>query len=114
YSPFRDCQVPGGTRQPSASDIADDMFQIAHSSDAIRTYSATGINSAAISAADALGHPVYAGAWLDEIATDEAELRALMDIAQTSQAAGFIVGNEFYLRHGAEGRRALDYLLERI
>jgi exo-beta-1,3-glucanase (GH17 family) len=114
YSPFRDCQVPGGTRQPSVADIDDDLFQIAHSSDAIRTYSATGINATVVSAADALGHPVYAGAWLDEIASDESELRALMNMAHTSRAAGFIVGNEFYLRHRAEGRRAVDYLLERI
>jgi exo-beta-1,3-glucanase (GH17 family) len=114
YSPLRDCQAPGGARQPSASDVDDDMFQIAHSSDAIRTYSATGINATVVSTGDALGHPVYAGAWLDEIASDESELRALMNLAQTSRAAGFIVGNEFYLRHRAEGRRALDYLLERI
>ncbi|HET7505241.1 MAG TPA: glycosyl hydrolase family 17 protein, partial [Kofleriaceae bacterium] len=114
YSPFRDCQAPGGARQPSASDIEDDLFRLAHSSNAIRTYSAIGINATVVSTADALGHPVYAGAWLDEIATDESELRALMNMAQTSHAAGFIIGNEFYLRHRAEGHRALDYLLDRI
>jgi exo-beta-1,3-glucanase (GH17 family) len=114
YSPYRDCQIPGGARQPSAADIDDDMFRIVHSSTAIRTYSAIGVNAGVVAAATAAGHPVYAGAWLDQVPGDAAELGALIELARTGRLAGYIVGNEFYLRHQQQGRRAVDYLLAQI
>jgi exo-beta-1,3-glucanase (GH17 family) len=114
YSPYRDCQTPTSTRQPRLAEVDGDMFRIAHSSNAVRTYSAMGINARVVSAATALGHPVYAGAWLDKVEADESELRALVDLARTSRPAGLIVGNEFYLRHRNAGRAAVDYLLNRI
>jgi len=114
YSPYRDCEVPGGRRQPTAADIEGDMFRIVHSSTAIRTYSATGVNAQVVAVAEAAGQPVYAGAWLDDLPGDDAELRGLTELAHTGRSAGYIVGNEFYLRHQHEGRKAVDYLLDRI
>lgn len=114
YSPYRDCQVPGGTRRPGVAEIADDMVRLVHSSTAIRTYSAIGVNAQVVTAAADAGQPVYAGAWLDDVPGDEAELDALISLARTGQPAGYIVGNEFYLRHRAQGQRAIDYLLARI
>lgn len=114
YSPYRDCEIPGGARQPTAADIDDDMFRIVHSSTAIRTYSAIGVNAQVVAAAEAAGHPIYAGAWLDKVPGDDAELAALIEIARGGRAAGYIVGNEFYLRHQSKGKLAVDYLLAQI
>lgn len=114
YSPYRDCMTPGGARQPTRSDIDDDMHRIVHASTAIRTYSALGMNAQAVASAEAAGQPVYAGAWLDKVAGDDAELRGLIDLARSGRLQGYIVGNEFYLRHHQKGRAAVDYLLERI
>ncbi|HEX3481431.1 MAG TPA: glycosyl hydrolase family 17 protein [Kofleriaceae bacterium] len=114
YSPYRDCQSPGGARLPAGDEIDEDMFRIAHTANAIRTYSATGANMRIAEAAAAHGRILYAGAWLDENGADATELHALLELARTVHPAGLIVGNEFYLRHRAEGRAAASYLLERI
>jgi exo-beta-1,3-glucanase (GH17 family) len=114
YSPYRDCQVPGGAHQPTAAEIEDDMVRIIHSSTAIRTYSVVGVNAQVVAAAEDAGLPVYAGAWLDGVRGDEAEIDALIQLARTGRPAGYIVGNEFYLRHQQEGRAAVDYLLAQI
>lgn len=114
YSPYRDCQTPGGARLPTGDEIDEDMFRIAHTANAIRTYSTTGANTRIAEAAVTHGRALYAGAWLDEIDADAAELHALLELARTVHPAGLIVGNEFYLRHRAEGRAAAHYLLERI
>lgn len=114
YSPYRDCQAPGGTRLPGGDEIDDDMFRIAHTANAIRTYSTTGANARIAEAAAAQQRALYAGAWLDEIDADAAELHGLLELTRTAHPAGLIVGNEFYLRHRAEGRAAANYLLDRI
>src|SRR5262249_31684542 len=115
YSPYRDCQTPGGARQPTRRDIDDDMQRIVHTSTAIRTYSALGVGAQSVASAEAAGEPVYAGAWINGVDSDDAELRGLIDLARTGRAKGYIVGNEFYLRHhDKEGRKAVDYLVKRI
>ena len=42
YSPFRDCQSPGGI-EPSMSEVDYDLEMLSHVSQAIRTYSSTGV-----------------------------------------------------------------------
>jgi len=99
YSPYLDCQNPGGESQPSLAQVQADLEQLIHSTNAIRTYSATGINSQVPALANALNLPVFAGAWLDSTANDAVEMDALIRLAQTTNLAGVIVGNEYYLRH---------------
>jgi exo-beta-1,3-glucanase (GH17 family) len=112
YSPFRDCQYPGGALQPSVEDVREDLFRLVHTSNAIRTYSATEISSQIPILAKAMGLSVFPGAALDGNEQDEAEVQALCDLACTIDPEGVIVGNEYYLRH----RTVTDtqYLIQRI
>ncbi len=121
YSPFRDCQFPNpaGIAQPSTEEIREDLFRLFHTTNAIRTYAATGVNAQIPGLANEIGLPVYAGAWLDydfedsaKLAADEAEIQALISLAKTTQLAGVIVGNEYYLRHRTG--EAVNYLRQRI
>lgn len=61
YSPYRDCQYPGGAAQPATADIEQDLARLGHTSNAIRTYAATGPNAEVPRLANKLGLPVYAG-----------------------------------------------------
>lgn len=113
YSPYRDCQYPGSPLPvPDMDDLWEDLFRLSHTTTAIRTYSATGVNGQVPALAQTLGLPVYAGAWLDNLPQDEAEIQALIDLAQTNLLAGVIVGNEYYLRHRSD--QDLAYLQQRM
>lgn len=112
YGPYRDCQYPGGSVQASSQDIAEDMFRLFHTANAIRTYATTGANSQVATLANAAGLSVFAGAWLDNNSQDEIEIQTLISLANSIPLKGVIVGSEYYLRH----RTANDitYLLQRI
>ncbi|MGE3596660.1 MAG: glycosyl hydrolase family 17 protein [Dehalococcoidia bacterium] len=108
YSPYRDCQSADTRLQPTITDVEEDLFRLAHTSTAIRTYSSTGVNRPIPAAAKALGLQVFAGAWLDSapddaarsrVERDRAEIDGVVDIAHAVQPDGLIVGNEYYLRH---------------
>jgi exo-beta-1,3-glucanase (GH17 family) len=120
YSPYRDCQYPDGDLQPSVQDMQEDLFRLLHTSNAIRTYSARGSNGRIPALANAIGLPVYAGAWIDaspgdpdEVQEDDAEIEALIELACTTDLEGAIVGNEYYLRSERTITDA-NYLLSRI
>lgn len=108
YSPYRDCQYPDGALQPTRKDIEEDLFRLSHTANAIRTYSATGINAQVPAVANALELPVFAGAWLDDIPNDPIEIQSLISLAKTYHLDAVIVGNEFFLRH--RNQQALDNL----
>ena len=116
YSPYRDCQYPGGALQPSVQDMEEDLFRLFHTTNAIRTYSATGVNGQIPALANAIGLPVYAGAWIDypktTLAQDDDEIQTLIDLACTTDLEGVIVGNEYYLRHRTTDD--INYLWQRI
>jgi exo-beta-1,3-glucanase (GH17 family) len=118
YSPFRDCQFPNpaGMLQPSTEEMKEDLFRLFHTTNSIRTYSATGVNGQIPALANAVGLPVFAGAWIDypktTITQDDAEVQALVDLACTTDLEGGIVGNEYYLRHRTPAD--INYLLQRI
>ena len=71
--------------QPSTQDIREDLFRLFHSSNAIRTYSAGGVNNQIPALANEIGLPVYAGAWIDyphtTLAQDDADIQAVIDLA---------------------------------
>jgi exo-beta-1,3-glucanase (GH17 family) len=117
YSPFRDCQYPGGSSQPSIQAVEEDLFRLFHTSNAIRTYSATGINGEIPQLANAIGLPVFAGVWINgavtEAFTDDLEVQSVIDLACNTDLSGVIVGNEYYLRH-PKNEESIDYLLIRI
>jgi exo-beta-1,3-glucanase (GH17 family) len=112
YTPFRDCQSPSTALQPSIEDIKEDLFRLYHTGNAIRTYSATGVSGQIPYLAHAVGLPVFAGAWLDRVAPDTAEIQALIALANALPLKGVIVGNEFYLRHRTPA--GISYLRQKI
>jgi exo-beta-1,3-glucanase (GH17 family) len=116
YSPYRDCQYPDGWVQPSVQDLEEDLFRLFHTTNAIRTYSARGVNGQIPALANAIGLPVFAGAWIDypttTLAQDDDEIQALITLACETNLEGGIVGNEYYLRHRTTD--GINYLLQRI
>lgn len=138
YSPYRDCQYPGGEFQPSDDEIAQDLVRLFHTCTAIRTYGVTGVNGRIPAIAKKIGLQVFAGAWIDgdgdetnneDEEKDEQEIQELIRLANTIDLDGVIVGNEYYLRHKSPDGTAsgtytaiirgdtpkeIDYLLHRI
>jgi exo-beta-1,3-glucanase (GH17 family) len=112
YSPYRDCQYPGGDVLPSQADITDDLNRLIHTSNAIRTYAATGVNAQIPALVNAYGLRMFAGAWLNPDSDDDAEIQGLLQLAQTTKLEGVIVGNEYYLRNRTPAR--ITYLAGRI
>jgi exo-beta-1,3-glucanase (GH17 family) len=91
---------------------------LVHTTNAIRTYAATGVNSQIPALANAAGLAIYAGAWINashagSTALDDAEVQALIDLARSFDLAGAIVGNEYYLRH-RDPLNDIGYLRQRI
>lgn len=119
YSPYRDCQYPGGNeqQQPTVEEVKEDLFRLSHTCNTIRTYSSTGINGKVPAIAKSLGLKVFAGAWVDgdfdNPKNDAKEIKALINIANTIDIDGVIVGNEYYFRHKSEPE-AINYLLNCI
>lgn len=124
YSPFRDCQYPRGSVQPTDQNIKDDLVRLLHTCTGIRTYSATGINGRIPAIANKMGLEIFAGVWINGIQEeDEKEVKAIIELADTTELDGIIVGNEFYLRHHtgtydskhqSEDTTAMNYLLKYI
>ena len=113
YSPYRDCQNASTEAQPIEENIKDDLYKLAQSATAIRTYSSTGINAKIPSLAAEMGIPIYAGAWLDgNPESDASEMKGIIQIADSSPIKAAIIGNEYYLRHNKQ--EDLNYLLSRI
>ncbi len=112
YSPYRDCQTPGGAQLPGVQDMQEDLTRLFHTSNAIRTYSSTGVNSQVPAIAASLGLPTFAGAWLDNNANDATEIQGLINLAHSYPLKGAIVGNEYYLRHRTPAD--IEYLRQRI
>ena len=116
YSPYRDCQIPGGEKQPSTLQIQEDLFKLSHTTNGIRTYSSLGPNGKVPALAHSVGLTVFPGAWLDypktTLAEDEAEIQGLINLACQNDVPGVIVGNEYYLRHRTP--EAITYLKDRI
>lgn len=114
YSPFRDCQYPGGTSQPSIQDLREDLFRLFHTCNAIRTYAAGGVNGQIPALANEIGLPIFAGVWINGVQKeDDAEVQAVIDLACTNDLEGIIVGNEFFLR-SQRTSEDIAYLLLRI
>jgi exo-beta-1,3-glucanase (GH17 family) len=100
YSPYRECQMPGSSLLPTADQIRADLARLRHSASAIRTYASTGPEGSVPALAGAVGLPVYAGAWLEGVPLDRAEVATLIANAKQpgTLTAGLVVGNEFILR----------------
>jgi len=119
YSPYRDCQYPGGNelQQPTIDNVKEDLFRLSHTCTAIRTYSSIGIHGKIPAIAKSLGLKVYAGVSIDgnfeNAKTDAEEIKAVIALADTVDLDGIIVGNEYFLRHNDEPD-AIKYLLNCI
>jgi exo-beta-1,3-glucanase (GH17 family) len=111
YSPFRDCQNPNRMKFPSREQIAEDLDQLRHSTNAIRTYSSVGIQGEIPKLAHERGLRVSAGAWLgkDE-AANEREIEGVVDIAKRVPLESVIVGNEVLMTDRMCEDRLIDYI----
>ena len=114
YSPYQDCQsADSSDNQPIQQDLWFDLYKLAQSATALRTYSSIGVNAEIVPIAIQLGIPVYAGAWIDgNVIADEDEMRGIIQTANKSPIKAAIIGNEYYLRHYTP--EALGYLLQRL
>ncbi len=110
YSPYRDCQEPGGA-SPTVAEVTQDLKIIAGMSNAVRTYSSVGINAQIPALARSLGLKVSAGAWLGPDKTvNEQEIEGLIQIAQTVDVDSVIVGNEVLLRGDLTEAELIGYI----
>ena len=110
YSPYRDCQEPGGDI-PTMADIAQDLQTIAGMANGIRTYSSTGINAGIPALAHSMGLKVSAGAWLGtDMVANEQEISGLIAIAETVDLDSVIVGNEVMLRGDLTEAELIGYI----
>ncbi|MBI4675793.1 MAG: hypothetical protein HY741_29490 [Chloroflexi bacterium] len=120
YSPYRDCQFPHDPpmAEPTIADLQEDLTRLVHTTNAIRTYAAGGINGKIPGLANQIGLPVYAGAWIDyphnqtTKKQDRREIKNLIALAKTTKLEGVIVGNEYYLRNRTDA--AISYLGAKI
>lgn len=116
YSPYRDCQYPGGSdqQQPTIENIKEDLIILSQTCNSIRTYSSSDINGKVPAIAKSLGLKVFAGVSIDgnfaDIKKDNDEIDAVIALANEIQLEGIIVGNEYYYRHKNEAD-AINYLL---
>lgn len=99
YSPFRDCQNPHWGPFPAEDQIRKDLLLARYMSNAIRTYSSTGVQGRIPELARHFGLRVSAGAWLGpDRESNEQEIADLIALAQTVDLESVIVGNEVLLR----------------
>lgn len=100
YSPYRDCQMPGSGLLPTDEQIRADLGRLRQSVSAIRTYSSVGPLGSVPALAAQAGLPVYAGAWIEGVPEDDAEIAGLVSSANQpgTTIAGLVVGSEFILR----------------
>jgi exo-beta-1,3-glucanase (GH17 family) len=111
YSPFRDCQNPHWGPFPAEEQVREDLLLVRHMGNAIRTYSSLGVLGQIPQMARQLGLRVSAGAWLGrDRETNEQEIAALIDLAQTVEVESVIVGNEVLLRGDLSEGELIDYI----
>jgi len=112
YSPYRDCQSPDSTEQPSREDIMQDLEIISQMANGIRTYSSTGINADVPALARAKGLRVSVGIWLtNDREANEREIAGLITLANTVDLESVIVGNEVLLRNDLTESELITYIL---
>ena len=111
YSPFRDCQNPHWGPFPTEGQIREDLLQVRHMGNAIRTYSSLDVLGEIPQMAHQLGLRVSAGAWLGkDREANEQEIAALINLAQTVELESVIVGNEVLLRGDLSEDELIDYI----
>ena len=101
YSPYRDGQAPGGV-QPSEAQVREDLEILAPLVDGVRIYGTDGANAYVPALCDELGIDLHIGAWIDGLASDEANALALAAVVNENHPSikTAIVGNE--VLHRAE------------
>ncbi len=113
YSPYRDCQMPDIGPFPSQAELAEDLQRLAHSANAIRTYSTQGINADIARLAAEQGLQVAVGVALSaDPQKSQAEIEAARSLAQQIAVDYFIVGNEIILRGELTPQQVADYMLQ--
>ncbi|MEX0837934.1 MAG: glycosyltransferase [Parvibaculum sp.] len=99
YSPYRQDQNPQRNQHPSAAQIEADMQLLSGTVQAIRTYSVIRGQERIPEIASGYGLSVAPGAWIDtDLARNEQELGALIELAPRRNVVRAMVGNEALLR----------------
>jgi exo-beta-1,3-glucanase (GH17 family) len=118
FAPFRDCQSPNLHKFPTIAQMQEDVDIIATKANAVRTYSVLNGGSEAAAYAVSKGLTVVAGAWLGpeqtaaQRAANQAEIAALISLANRVHLESVIVGNEVLLRGDLSPRRLVSYMRE--
>lgn len=99
YAPFRDGQAPGG-QQPTQAQVRADLMMLKPLVDGIRVYGTDGALSYIPALCDELGIDLHIGAWIDGIASDEPNVRALAVVVNQNHPSikTAIIGNEVLAR----------------
>ncbi len=111
FSPFRDGQDPNLGLLPTISEIVADLRQMQSVTCRIRTYRASGPFEDAIRQAHHLGLRVTAGALLgNNTATNEAEIAAVLRLANEGALEAVVIGNETQLLGTVPEAMLVSYL----
>jgi len=99
YSPYRDGQAPGGV-QPTEAQVREDLELLKPLVDGVRVYGTDGANGFVPDLCDELGIDLHIGAWIDGLASDEPNTRALAAVVSEGHPSikTAIVGNEVLAR----------------
>jgi exo-beta-1,3-glucanase (GH17 family) len=115
YGPYRDGQSPDARRFPRMAEMRDDIMQLRGVTRKLRTYSSVGEFQLLTKEASQLGFSVMTGAWLGPVQTDssdnEAEIGAVIELANEGYVNQIIVGNESLLRHDLQSDDLIKYIL---
>src|SRR4051812_4473129 len=95
YSPFRLGQNPQAGRYPSEDEIRQDLEQLSHYTENIRTYSVAGSQAAIPRLAEEAGVQVTLGIWIgNDLARNEQEIATGIELAnQYRSVVRVVVGN---------------------
>jgi exo-beta-1,3-glucanase (GH17 family) len=102
YGPYRDGQNPDFQHFPTVEEMRADLMQLRAVTSRLRTYGSAGPLRPLAGEATGLGFSVMAGAWLadpkEKHDQNEAEIAAVIEMANSGHATTVIVGNESLLR----------------
>lgn len=112
YSPFRLGQNPQEDRYPSDEEIRQDLEQLSHYTESVRTYSVAGSQADVPRLAEEAGMQVTLGIWIgNDLARNEQEIATGIELAnQYRSVVRVIVGNEALFRQEVTPKQLIGYL----
>ena len=113
FSPMQAWNDPTKEKQPTEEEIEADLKLLAHTTNAIRTYTIEGVQAKIPALAQKYGLNVTLGAWLSkDLAANEQQIATVIRLAKENyrNVIRVIVGNEVILRNDLTVKQVSDYL----